>query len=115
MATQCLVITIIILAIAFSFYKIKRKDWAASTFPFILIPLANMTVSYIYRFILKVDYDFFVMLIVIISAVLLSGIWVFACIKKFIIVRKYKISYLIISSVFNVVLSLILLNHYAAG
>lgn len=109
MTVQCVVIMIILLAISIVFLRAKRYKWALSTFPLMIVPLANVAISQASK-IFNYQYTDMVHLWTNLIAVLLSSAWV--VLMAFFFERKsQKFSYLIIALAFNIILALILINY----
>ena len=92
MAIECLVITLILGAIVFSFARADRIRWVLATIPIGILPLVNCVSSFICTSFLGYELPQNVAMIILLLAVIASCVW--------------------IGIGFNVVLGLILLNFY---
>ena len=53
MIVQCAVIILLLPVMTFIFVRAKRKDWALSVLPLIMVPAGNIFVHFLFRFIIK--------------------------------------------------------------
>lgn len=111
MAVECVVITLIIAAIIFSFAHANRIRWILATLPLAILPFANSVVSVIYSNILKAELPLNVSASVILIATMVSCIWV-GIASGFVLTKRMKIPYITVSFIFNIVLAMILLHYY---
>lgn len=111
MAVECVVITLIFAAVIFSFAHINRIKWVIATVPLCILPFANSVASVICNNILGVEMPRNIAFAVIIIAAMVSCIWV-GIASGFLLTKRMKIPYVSVGLMFNIVLSLILMNYY---
>lgn len=111
MAGECFVITIIMLAIVLMFVRAKRKRWAVAAAPMCILPAINSIVSYVCTKFLHISIDLNFALIIIIIGIMISCIWVGIC-AMLIAGKKSRVTYISVGFLFNILLGLILVNHY---
>lgn len=112
MAAECMVIALIIIAIFLCFFKTKRKKWAYSTLPLMVLPLANGVLSLFFTIVLKTEVTLYCAFITIIVSMIAACIWIGICSMTMITGRRTRIPYLGVTILFNLLLAIILLNHY---
>lgn len=111
MTAQCFVIVLIILAIAVCFVRAKRKRWAMSALPFAVVPAVNAIAERVFDM-LGYHYSPFAATIWILAALVASCIWIGIC-TVFVFNRKgYRVWYVLIGVVYNLLLAIILLLHF---
>lgn len=106
MAIECLVITLILGAIVFSFARADRIRWVLAT-----IPLVNCVSSFICTSFLGYELPKNVAMIILLLAVMASCVWI-GIASGFLRTNRMRIPYICVGIGFNVVLGLILLNFY---
>lgn len=111
MAVECVVITLIFAAIIFSFAHANRIRWIVATLPLVVLPFANSVASVIYNNILQVEMPNMVAYTVILVSGMISCIWI-GIASGFVLTKRMKIPYVSIGFLFNIVLGMILINHY---
>lgn len=112
MVIESLAIFGIILAISIIFLRSKRKDYAATTLPLLILPAANILISILSSSIAKLPFgQLTTIMFVNISAALISCVIVGVASLKF-TKRHTGITYIVICILFNVLLATILLHHY---
>lgn len=112
MASQCLVIAAIILVIAFGFMRSKRSKWAISTLPLAVLPFINGVFEKIYGLVADFPFGFMAAAVEILVSVIASCIGVGVCSIILINGKKNRIPYISVSVLFNLILAVILMNHY---
>ena len=111
MAIECVVITLILLAIIFSFAHVNRIRWVIATVPIAILPCANSLASVIYTQFLGMEMPQSVAIAVILIAAMVSCIWI-GIASTMLHTKRMKIPYLVVGFLFNILLGLILVNHY---
>ncbi|MBP3921853.1 MAG: hypothetical protein J6D27_02690 [Ruminiclostridium sp.] len=111
MAIECVVITLILLAIIFSFAHVNRIRWVIATVPIAILPCANSLASVIYTQFLGIEMPKSVAVAVILIAAMVSCIWI-GIASTMLHTKRMKIPYLVVGFLFNIVLGFILVNHY---
>ena len=111
MAIECVVITLILAAIIFSFAHANRIRWVIATVPLTILPLANSITRVIFDNILSDPIPKEIALAVILIAVMASCVWI-GIASSMLHTNRMKIPYITIGILFNIVLGLILTNHY---
>ena len=112
MAAECLVIALIVLAIFVCFFKTKRRKWAYSTLPLLVLPLANGIMSYFFKIVLKSEITLYCAFITVIVALIVACIWIGICSMTMITGKRTRIPYLGVMILFNLLLAIILITHY---
>jgi len=112
MVIECLAIFGIIFAISIIFLRSKRKDYAATTLPLLILPSANILISIFSGSIAKLPFGQLTTIMFInIAAALISCVIVGVASLKF--SKKHTgITYIVICILFNVLLATILLHHH---
>ncbi len=111
MAIECVVIVIILAAIVFSFAHANRIRWIIATVPLVILPLANSLTSVIYTSICKTELVKEIAVPMILIAAMISCVWI-GIASSMLHTTKMKIPYITIGILYNIVLGLILINHY---
>lgn len=111
MAIECVVITLILLAIIFSFAHANRIRWVIATIPIAILPCANSIASCIYTYIIGAQMPKDVAITVLLIAVMVSCIWI-GIASTMLNSKRMKIPYITVGFFFNIVLGIILINHY---
>ncbi len=111
MAIECFVITLILAAIVFSFAHANRIRWVLATIPIGILPCANSIANFICTNALGIEMSDTVALTVILISATVSCIWlgIASCMLN---TQKMRIPYLIVGFLFNIILGVILINHY---
>ncbi len=112
MTGQCAVITLIFVLMTISFFRARRTKWAWLTIPLAVLPFSAAAAAQIAVFFTGRKLELMPACCVILAAVIVSCIWTGVCSTKMLKRRRVQISYIAISAVFNIVLGIILINHY---
>lgn len=111
MAIECLVITLILGTIVFSFARADRIRWVLATIPLGILPLVNCVSSFICTSFLGYELPKNVAVMILLLAVMASCVWI-GIASGFLRTKRMRIPYICVGISFNVVLGLILLNFY---
>jgi hypothetical protein len=111
MAIECFVITLILLAVIFSFAHVNRIRWVIATVPIAILPCANSLASVIYTQFLGITMPKNIAIAVILISAMVSCIWI-GIASTMLHTKRMKIPYIVVGFLFNIVLGLILVNHY---
>lgn len=111
MAIECVVITLILLAIIFSFAHANRIRWVIATVPIAILPCANSLASVIYTQFIGIEMPKEVAIAVILIAAMVSCIWI-GIASTMLHTKRMKFPYIVVGFLFNIVLGMILVNHY---
>lgn len=111
MAAECLVIGIIFVAIILVFLRSNRVRWAWATIPIGILPVANAVASYAYEMVTEKPMLSDVAFIVIIVSIMASCIGLGIC-AMLLYSKSARIPYISVGFLFNILLGLILINHY---
>lgn len=111
MAIECLVITLILGAIVFSFARADRIRWVLATIPLGILPFVNCVASFVCTSFLGYELPNNVAVMILLLAVMASCVWI-GIASGFLRTNRMRIPYICVGISFNVVLGLILLNFY---
>ena len=111
MAIECLVITLILAAVVFSFAQADRIRWVIATIPLGILPLVNCVTNFICTNIIGCELPKNIAVIIIIISVMASCVWI-GIASGFLRTKRMKIPYISVGIAFNIVLALILVNYY---
>lgn len=111
MAMECFVITLIFAAIVFSFAHANRIRWVIATVPLGLLPLANSVANLLCDNLLHIEMSDAVALAVILISAMTSCIWI-GIASTMLNTKRMKIPYIVVGFLFNIILGIILINHY---
>lgn len=111
MAIECVVITLIFIAIIFSFAHANRIRWIIATIPLGILPFANSVANLIFDNVLHTVMPEIVALTVVLISAMVSCIWIgiASCMLH---TYRMRIPYITVGFLFNIILGLILINHY---
>ncbi len=114
MIVQCAVIILLLLVMTFIFVRAKRKDWALSVLPLIMVPAGNIFVHFLFRFIIKQPLNIEAVSVANVIAVLVSGVWVGIMSNNY-ETKSKKLPYICVSMLFNILLAWILISNFLEG
>lgn len=110
---ESVIITTLLVIMAFSLVRAKRKRWAVATLPLMLLPAANSVAKPFCIFILGIEFTFVIAVWTILIAVMASCIWIGFLTAIYLSKRKNRIVYMMGCTVFNIVLAATFMwNHY---
>lgn len=112
MPGECIVTSLIILALCMACFRAKRKNWGYAVLPLGLVPFVAGMGMYIVDIAFKGVYNHLVPGILIIVSLVASCIWIGIVSTILIKTKKLRIPYLGVSIAFDIILSLILLSRY---
>lgn len=112
MVYQSLVITILLFFFVFACMRTKRRVWAGATLPIIVVPCVNCTCYFIVAVVMGLEYNFYFASLVILIALAISCTWVGFYCAMALPKKKSKTVYMIITILFNLILSFILVLDY---
>lgn len=112
MPGECIVTSLIILALCMACFRAKRKNWGYAVLPLGLVPFVAGMGMYIVDIAFKGDYNHLIPGILIIVSLVASCIWIGIVSTILIKTKKLRIPYLGVSIAFDIILSLILLSRY---
>ena len=112
MAAECLVITILLLFVIFGFMKSRRKKWAAAVLPLIVVPLANGLSKFFITDLLGLEFTFVLAVGVVVTALVASCTWIGFVSALVLQKKRSRITYMSITILFDILLSIILVNIY---
>lgn len=115
MIGESIIITMLLVIMACSLLKAKRKKWAASTLPLMLLPAVNSVAKPFCVFILDIEFTFVIAVWTILIAVMASCIWIGFLTAIYLNRKKYRIAYMMSCTLFNIILAAAFMwNHYHA-
>ncbi len=109
---ECLIIAFIILVLSAGFFRAKRKNWGFAVLPLGLVPLVVGVGMYIAEQFFGGANDYILPVILTLSSLVISCIWLGITNTILIKTKKVQIAYLTVSFGFEFTLSLILLLRY---
>lgn len=112
MPGECLVTSLIILALSIACFRAKRKNWGYAVLPLGLVPLVVGMGMYAVDMFFSDSFDRLIPGILIIVSLVASCIWIGIVSTILIKTKKLRIPYLAVSIAFDIILSLILLSRY---
>lgn len=112
MPGECIVTSLIILALSMACFRAKRKNWGYAVLPLGLVPFVVGMGMYAVGMFYKDGYHHIVPGVLIIVSLVASCIWIGIVSTVLIKTKKLRIPYLGVSIAFDVILSLILLSRY---
>lgn len=115
MASECLVIAVIILALSAGCFRAKRKNWGLAVLPLAFVPFAVGIGMNVTEYVLKVEYTVMVPAVIIMAALMVACLWIGITSQILIKTTKLRIPYVGVSVAFIFTLSLIMLFRYNAA
>lgn len=112
MPGECIVTSLIILALSIACFRAKRKNWGYAVLPLGLVPLVVGMGMYAVGMFYKDSYHHIVPGVLIIVSLVASCIWIGIVSTILIKTKKLRIPYLGVSIAFDIILALILLSRY---
>ena len=109
---ECWIIIIILGIAAYMFIRSKKKVWAGSVLPLMLVPFINIVYSPINRKIMEhsTDYAYSTRIVIYIIAFAVVSVWVFFWGRK-LPAGKSKYAYICVSIIFTFILILLFLQN----
>ncbi len=107
MAIECIVITGIILLLSLNFWHRRHIQWVWATLPLALVPFSYFITYGFVGYIMKVKIEPLAAVIVMISAVGISCVWL-GLVSNGFKSKKTRVTYIAIANGFNVALAAIL-------
>ena len=114
MAIECGVIATLFLLMAIIFFRRKHTKWAIAVLPLTLVPLTEFVFAFIVEQIMKKDINVFINILALIIAVVAAAVWIVAAAIK-LKNRKTIVTFIIITNLFDIALSAILINDLVMG
>ena len=112
MVIECITIILIILMISFIFLRSKRENYALVTLPLISVPLLHLVGQFINYFFIKEDQNAAVITNLSFDLLgLLIGALLLGLLVNNIPLKKAKISFVMISGIFLIALSIVLMTN----
>lgn len=113
MVGESAIITLLLAIMAIGLVRSKRKKWAVSTLPLMLLPAVNCIAKPVCVFVLGIEFTFVIAVWTILIAVMASCIWIGFLTAAYLNKRKMRIVYMMSCTVFNIVLAAAFMwNHY---
>ena len=112
MTGECLVISVILGALCVALFHAKRKNWGLAVLPLGFVALVTGVGMFAAEHIFKINFTFITPMVLIISSLVVSSIWIGFCSAILIKTKKMRAMYLISSVGFVFTFSLIMLIRY---
>lgn len=112
MASECLVIFLLIGGLCVGFFRAKRKNWALAVLPLAIIPFVVGAVMLCCTVLFHVEYSFILPMTLTLVSLAASFIWIGIASAILIKTKRLRIYYIVVAVGFDFVLSLILLIRY---
>lgn len=112
MAGECLMIALILGVLNIGFFRAKRKNWGLAVLPLGFVPLVTGLVLYSSEKIFGYQYTFLLPMVLIVTSLMVSCIWIGVSTAVLIKTKKMRALYLAASVGFVFTMSLILLIKY---
>ena len=109
MAGECLVISLILGALNIGFFRANRKNWGLAVVPLGFVPFVTGIVLWCCEVFFHYQYTFMLPMILIVSSLFVSCVWIGIASWILIKTRKLRLWYLIVAITFIFLLSIIML------
>lgn len=112
MVYECIVIVLLLLFVVLAFLRAKRRMWAGATLPMLVIPVVNIISYYIVKYVISMEFEFYIAVLILVISLAVSCTWVGFFCAMALPQRKIKTTYMIVSILFDLTLTAILMYDY---